>query len=322
MKKFSIHLFQHLKGDIVLHVFVAISTATIAWLIDEHILKSKIINNLFKTDDIKLSFERWRYFIDAALAILVFIQIEVIVTFRKVFARAQIAYASGLFFFRHNATNRGIEKSKAFLTKASRNCSHIYILAVTGWNTFGKGSPLHETISNCAEIKILLCDPTCKEFKNRAHNMGIALNDFRKATCNSLDFLISLRSQHNTNIELKFYRKKPLWKYTLINNLAWVQQYPDDCSVKNSPCYAFENTKLRPERGYSIYSHIFNQFLTRWNNPFLGKYEFDDNQIVYRDTDGKVKHSEKFFNTVCPDFLSTERKSIQASIKQKTEASS
>lgn len=198
----------------------------------------------------------------------------------KHYKRGTIALSSGLFFYSTNKTRLQRRKSKKFLKEQSKNKSNLYIIGSTGWHTFGHPkSPLHDAFISCREAKIMLACPFSDCTKKRAENLNIDFTLYKKELIDGVKHL--KKHSGNCRIEIKFYRTYPFWKYIILQDQVWVQQYPKDVRVHLSPGYAFQ--KLERPEDQSIFIHVYNQFLRMWDNENLGIYDLVTDKITYKD---------------------------------------
>lgn len=211
--------------------------------------------------------------------------------YKTILKLSSIAKSSGLYFFKHNCSQKERVQSQNLQTKNAKTCNLIYILGTTGWETFGDtNSPLHNALSKCKETKIILLEPLSDIIKERAKSLNISVNNYKKEIYDSVKYLKKLKDIDGVQVELKMYKRKPLWKYIILGEYVWIQQYPKDRRVQSSPCYAFEH--LATHLGETVYDHIYNQFLARWKSHFLGKYNFDTDMLDFQDAEGNALPSK------------------------------
>jgi hypothetical protein len=269
-----------LKKGFAIHIIAGLISISIVFCL-KYLLKNWQADNITeKVYCFNLFLAKWEHIVEIGMTLFIFFHLELFIICWRLLKRGAVAYASGMFFYRHNATNKELEESNQFLNKVSTNCNSLYVLAFSGWKTFGeKNSPLHQALLKSQNVKIILSYPLCDEVKMRAKKIGISFDEYRKEICSSIELLNSLRAPQR-RIQLKMYRSPPLWKYIVLDDYVWIQQYPSDAFVQHSPCYAFEKTSY--SRDYkTIFDHIFTQFLVRWDSASLGTYDFEKNHIEF-----------------------------------------
>ena len=203
---------------------------------------------------------------------------------------AKMAKGVGLFVYRPNASPGAVKKSEAFLKKESGGCREIFIRAATGWRTFGDPeSPLHRAVKTSRSVRIILSYPLSEAIADRANDLERDLNEYREEIYESIEYLATVRRQSRTpeEIILKMYDTYPLWRYLIVDNCVWVQQYPRDEDVRNTPYYGFEG-KPRTENIITVFDHVRSQYVVNWNSRRLGTYNFDTETVVSIKETGEV----------------------------------
>lgn len=121
----------------------------------------------------------------------------------------------------------------------SENPVELCILGLTGWDTFGKpGAPLHDVLKRYAgNINILLLDPNTQAFKNRATALNINEQNYREQVLDSLKFCKDLKGK-GKSIEVRLYKRTPIWKMIQTNSFLWLQYYHPNKHVDDTPVYA------------------------------------------------------------------------------------
>lgn len=224
------------------------------------------------------------FWIEPALVIVLIISFHIITRVIGHFKRGGMAIASGMFFYSPNHNNKTIEEGEKFLKEKSIECTHIYTMGATGWDTFGdNNSPLHTSLESCHETQIILLSPISDNLEKRAKDIDQDRDEYKNEICKSIHFLTTLRAKgaNPERIKLKFYSSYPGWKYVFIEPYVWVQYYSSDDHVKNTPVYMYENVPK------GIYRHLLDQFSKRWNSHWLWPYNFEIKEIEYFDKNGK-----------------------------------
>jgi hypothetical protein len=267
---------------IIYHLSIYVISIAI-YLIVRWILKNWQTENVITyVEQSGILIDKYKIFIDFALIAMLITFVEILARFYIHYKKGSMAIASGMFLFKPNSTKHQIKKSEEFLRKESLGCGFLYIRGATGWETFGSlGSPLREAAKSCREVRIILIYPLSDDVQERARNLHVSTRDYKKEIYDSIIYLHSLKraSPRPDYLTLKMYQRYPFWKYIILENYVWVQQYPREGHVKNSPCYAFQRLQGSNTRG--IYDHLLNQFLIYWDSPNLGIYNFQTEQLEF-----------------------------------------
>ncbi len=278
-------IFEGIPKHIVAIAIAIAITYCFGWLV-------KNWNTGFVTEKVKISshyLESNLFWIEPALAIVLIIIFHIITRLVRRSKKGGMAIASGMFFYSPNHDKGSIEKGEKFLREKSIECSPIYTMGATGWNTFSdKSSPLYTSLESCHEAQIILFSPISNNLEKRAQDVNQDANEYRNEICKSINYLTALRTKGviPERIKLKVYNSYPGWKYIFIQPYVWVQYYSPNHHVKNTPVYMYENVPN------GIYRHLLDQFLKRWNSHWLCPYNFDNKKIEFIDKDGKIYKQE------------------------------
>jgi hypothetical protein len=90
-------------------------------------------------------------------------------------------------------------------------------------------------------------------------------------------------------VKLRFY-DEPFWKLVALGDYVWVQHCHSGFSVRQQPEYVFALERREPRHG--LYVPFYMTFLNQWNDARHPEYDFDTNELVYRDTSGKETRRE------------------------------
>lgn len=247
--------------------------------------KEVVVN---KVHSISVFLGHYLIWIDTGLTLAIITLIYLTKIIIRHYKKGVMATASGIFFYSPNNSKRTIEKGEKFLKEKSIECTHIYTMGATGWDTFGdQDSPLHESLDSCHETQIILLSPLSDNLKKRAKDVKQDKNKYKNEICKSINYLAALRAKgpNPERIKLKFYTTYPGWKYIFIEPYVWVQYYSLDDHVKNAPVYMYENVTK------GIYRNLLDQFSTRWNSRWLWPYNFKTKKIEHIDKNGIIyKH--------------------------------
>jgi hypothetical protein len=175
------------------------------------------------------------------------------------------------------------ERALTTLLPASRD---VLILAFTGYDTFvSKDSLLRRILEKAYEIRVLLVNPNCMAFQKRVESLPeeITQVSFRKETSASLEYLACLRKA-GKNVTVRFYDQEPLWKIVVLGDYVWVQHCHSGFEVKNQPEYVFALQRHNPRIG--LFVPFYTHFLNEWNDTSHLNYDFDTNELIYRNENG------------------------------------
>jgi hypothetical protein len=168
----------------------------------------------------------------------------------------------------------------------------IMFMGSTGYRTFvDPNGELYDVVQNCREAKIMLLCPCSKGAATRAK--GILSPDITPACLGaqikkSIDYLGRLKGIQK-NIKLKLYQDSPFLKLTILADYAWVQHYHAGIDIEMMPKYVFKHNQ-NPK---SLYVPFYQYFLARWGDPSAPEYDFDRDELVYRDLAGNELKRDK-----------------------------
>jgi hypothetical protein len=179
----------------------------------------------------------------------------------------------------------------------------LMLIGSTGCNTFvNPESDLHHVIQNCREAKILLLNPygigACLRAKS-IPDPNITIEHFREQIMKSIEFLKSLKILQK-NIRLKFYDESPLFKITVIGDYLFMKYYHSRLNVQEMPEYMFRHSSNHS----SLFHPLYQLFLSKWRDATIPEYDFDSDELVYKDNSGKeVKRETLAAMAENPSFL-------------------
>lgn len=205
---------------------------------------------------------------------------------------SNMARSAGIAYFfttRGSFAQRRIKKLK----EEQGFARDVMIIGSTGLRTFAdpKGD-LHNVIQNCREAKIMLLNPYSEGARIRASSIldpDFTVEKFGEQAMKSIDFLKGLKAVQK-NIKLKLYGAAPFLKLSIQGDYLWVKHYHTGIDVQAMPEYVFEHN----QNPSSLYTYFYQYFLIRWNNPDIPEYDFDTDELVYRDIGGNEVRRELF----------------------------
>ncbi len=178
----------------------------------------------------------------------------------------------------------------------------IMVIGSTGFRTFvdPKGD-LHEVIKSCREAKIMFLNPYSEGASIRASSIpepDITTDHFQEQIKKSIDFLKGLNGIRR-NVRLKLYNDAPFLKLAILGDYIWVQHYHAGLNVRVMPEYVFKHN----QNSSGFYAPFYQNFLSRWSDPEIPEYDFDTQELIYRDKTGNEIKREKFNLTWDKDLL-------------------
>ncbi|WAC07955.1 MAG: hypothetical protein OS130_01785 [Thermodesulfobacteriota bacterium] len=197
----------------------------------------------------------------------------------------------GLFLAAHKKSFRIKKRLKKFKGKQG-TARDVMLIGSTGFNTFvNPESDLHQVIQNCREAKIMLLNPFGEGACVRAKSIpdpDITLEHFREQIAKSVEFLKSLKVLQK-NIRLKLYDETPLFKLTVLGDYISMQYYHSGLNVQEMPEYIFKHSSNHS----SLFHPFYQFFLSKWRDSNIPEYDFDSDELIYRDNSVNEVKREK-----------------------------
>jgi hypothetical protein len=162
-----------------------------------------------------------------------------------------------------------------------------FVLTLTGHDTFIAGdSLLRSVIEKAYEIRVLLVNPIGEGLRKRADSLPpeitvLTLHTEIEAT---IGYLSALR-KFGKKVKLKFYDKEPFWKLVVLGDYVWVQHCHRGFSVRQQPEFVFGLQHHEPRHG--LFVPFYMLCLDEWNDLRHAEYDFETNELVYRDVSGR-----------------------------------
>jgi hypothetical protein len=178
----------------------------------------------------------------------------------------------------------------------------VCILTATGYDTFVRdGSLLRSVLESACEVRVMLLNPASPGAQKRA--LSLSRRNYSLATLKSeieasIFHLRTLRHA-GKKVTLKFYDHAPFWKLAVVGEHVWVQYWHGDCEIARAPEYVFALDQSDPRRG--LFVPFYMHFLDKWNETWHPEYDFDANQLVYRDSAGRELKRRPFALTSAAD---------------------
>jgi hypothetical protein len=146
----------------------------------------------------------------------------------------------------------------------------VYIMSITGYETFSSdNNDLQKTLDLAYEIRVLLANPYGSGIVNRVQSLedpNAVLQVYREKTDASIAYLRKLATA-GKKVTLKFYEDPPFWKLVVTGDYLWVKY-----------CHHAQ------DRGF--FEPFFKYFLEHWNDRRACIFNFDTNELSYRNEIG------------------------------------
>jgi hypothetical protein len=162
-----------------------------------------------------------------------------------------------------------------------------FVLTLTGYDTFvADDSLLRGVIEKAYEMRVMLVNPVGKALRARADSLPpeITVLTLHTEIEAVIGYLSGLRKFGKT-VKLKFYDGEPFWKLIVLGDYVWVQHCHSGFAVKQQPEFVFALQHREPRHG--LFVPFYMVFLNQWNDARHPEYDFDTNELVYRDASGK-----------------------------------
>jgi len=162
-----------------------------------------------------------------------------------------------------------------------------FVLTLTGYDTFvADDSLLRGVIEKAYEIRVMLVNPVGKALRARADSLPpeITVLTLHTEIEAVVAYLSGLR-KFGKKVTLKFYDEEPFWKLIVLGDYVWVQHCHSGFAVKEQPEFVFALQHREPRHG--LFVPFYMVFLNEWNDARHPEYDFDTNELVYRDSSGK-----------------------------------
>lgn len=169
----------------------------------------------------------------------------------------------------------------------------IKVIGSSGSNTLtDQVGDLASVLDRCLGAQILLVNPHSPDVRLRIRAMNHpahTIERFREEVRRSIALLKRLRTMGKA-VTLKLYADTPLVKLVIFGDDLWLQHYHADTGLDAMPEYLLRRT---PDAHglYSLYAHYFEH---RWASPDMPEYDFDTDELVYRNRAGVELRREQF----------------------------
>jgi hypothetical protein len=198
-----------------------------------------------------------------------------------------IARLASLVHARNSGGGWWSRRRERALVEQMTTARDAFVLTLTGYDTLvDRNSLLRGVIGKAYEIRVMLINPVGRGLRQRAESLPpeitvLTLHTEIEAT---IGHLSSLR-KFGKKVKLKFYDEEPFWKLVVLGDYIWVQHCHSGFVVREQPEYVFALQHAEPRHG--LFVPFYMIFLNYWNDPRHPEYDFDTNELVYRDAGGK-----------------------------------
>lgn len=161
-----------------------------------------------------------------------------------------------------------------------------FILTQTGYETLIEAdSPLRNVLETAYEIRVMMVNPIGEALQKRVGSLppDVTLLSFHIEIEASIAFLAQLRKR-GKKVALKFYDDEPFWKLVVLGDHVWVQHCHSGFGVRQQPEYVFALQHHNPRLGFFVPFYMY--FLNQWNESRHPEYDFESNELIYRDPAG------------------------------------
>ncbi|HBR18272.1 MAG TPA: hypothetical protein DD725_11850 [Deltaproteobacteria bacterium] len=282
-------MFKSIK-NVVYHIFILVLSAVIALSLPS---TGKFIADNYLTYWSLIESEKmFLISVEIAVAVLLIMLFNYLVRSWKDRKFSKMALNDmGLVLAAHTESLRKRKQLKKF--KEQQGIARdVLLIGSTGCNTFvNPEGDLHNVIQNCREAKIMLLNPFGEGACVRAKSIpdpDVTLEHFREQIMRSVDFLKSLKALQK-NIRLKLYEETPLLKLAVLGDYVFMKYYHSGLNVQKMPEYIFKHSSNQS----CLFHPLYQFFLLKWRDPNIPEYDFDSDELIYRDNSGNKVKSEK-----------------------------
>src|SRR3977135_2793874 len=199
----------------------------------------------------------------------------------------RIARLASLMYARNAQAGWWSRQQERALVRQLPAARDAVVRTLTGDDTFvADDSLLRGVIEKAYEIRVMLVNPVGKALRERADSLPpeITVLTLHTEIDAVIAYLSSLR-KFGKKVTLKFYDEEPFWKLIVLGDYVWVQHCHSGFAVKEQPEFVFALQHREPRHG--LFVPFYMVFLNQWNDARHPEYDFDTNELVYRDASGK-----------------------------------
>lgn len=155
---------------------------------------------------------------------------------------------------------------------------------------------LASVLERCTGAKVLLVNPYSVEAQARIRAIAdpdYTVEVFQEEVRCSIELLKRLRAM-GKSVRLKLYADPPLVKLVILGDYLWLQHYHPDLHIRAMPEYVLKHNP----NDHGLYTFYYHYFVQRWSSCHVGDYDFDRDELVYRNSQGKLERRVSFGSEV------------------------
>lgn len=144
---------------------------------------------------------------------------------------------------------------------------------------------LASVLERCTGAKILLVNPYSQAARARISAIAdpdYTIDRFEQEVQQSIELLKRLRAI-GKSVRLKFYSDAPLVKLVILGDYLWLQHYHPDLNIRSMPEYVLKHNP----NDHGLYTFYYHYFVQRWTSHDVADYDFDRDELVYREVQGR-----------------------------------
>ena len=206
--------------------------------------------------------------------------------------RVLIARLASLVYARNTEAGWLERRRERALVRHLTTARDAFLLTLTGYDTLvARDSRLRPVIDKAYEIRMMLVNPVGQGLRQRAETLppDVTLLTLHTEIEATIGVLSKLR-KYGKKVKLKFYDEEPFWKIVVLGDYIWVQHCHSGFVVREQPEYVFALQHEEPRHG--LFVPFYMIFLNYWNDTRHPEYDFDTNELVYRDAAGRETSRE------------------------------
>jgi len=180
----------------------------------------------------------------------------------------------------------------------------VLAIGVTGHGTMiDDKAELHALLETCLEAKLILLNPFSEEAARRTQSLAqpdISPDRFRQELHETIELIKRLRAGGKV-IRLKLYGDRPHLRMVILGDYLWLQHYHTGLDIRSMPEYVFQHNLNH----HGLYTLFYQYFTKRWENQEIPEYDFQTDDLVYRERNGSELRREPFSSSLPPVLLSS-----------------
>jgi hypothetical protein len=201
--------------------------------------------------------------------------------------RMLVARLASLVYARNSDAGWLARRRERDLISQLTTARDAFVLTLTGYETLvAEDSLLRPVIDKAYEIRVMLVNPVGPGLRQRAQSLpsDVTLLTLHTEIEATIGVLSKLR-KYGKKVKLKFYDEEPFWKIVVLGDYLWVQHCHSGFVVREQPEYVFALQHTEPRHG--LFVPFYMIFLNYWNDTQHPEYDFETNELVYRDAGGR-----------------------------------